>query len=289
MAKLIYKNEKGETLTFGEKAPFLITTIEGLGSPQNIINTSKSPLQDGSSVTSMSLENRNIVLEGVILENDRKIRQRQRTRLIKLFNPKLKGELTIERDGTIKKINCIPELAPFFPSNMQNNYQDFSIQLFASNPYWKDIMNVKKEVAIWRDNFEFPLEILQQGIEFGFREPSLIVNVINNGDVNCGVKIEFKASASVTNPSIFNVNKREFFKINKSMQVGEVITVTTDFQNKRVVSDINGVKSNAFNWIDFESTFLQLDVGDNLFRYDALEGVENLTVTIYYTPQYLGV
>lgn len=289
MAKLIYKNERGDTLRFGDKAPFLITAIEGLGSPQNIISKSKSPLQDGSTITMTSLEDRGLMFQGVILENDRVIRQRLRRQLIKIFNPKLNGELTIERDGIVKKIECVPELAPFFPSNMQNNYQEFSIQLFAANPYWQDILSVKKEVAIWRESFEFPLEMLEQGIELGYREPSLIVNVINNGDVNCGIRIEFKALASVNNPSLFNVNKREFFKINKSMVAGEVITVTTDFQNKKVLSNVNGIETNAFNWIDFESTFLQLDVGDNLLRYDAEDGLENLAVTIYYTPQYLGV
>ena len=236
-----------------------------------------------------SLEDRGLMFQGVILENDRVIRQRLRRQLIKVFNPKLNGELTIERDGTVKKIECVPELAPFFPSNMQNNYQEFSIQLFSANPYWQDPISAKKEVAIWRESFEFPLEMLEQGIELGYREPSLIVNVINDGDVECGIRIEFKALASVTNPSLFNVNKREFFKINKSMVAGEVITVTTDFQNKKVLSNINGIERNAFNWIDFESTFLQLDVGDNLLRYDAEEGLENLAVTIYYTPQYLGV
>lgn len=90
-------------------------------------------------------------------------------------------------------------------------------------------------------------------------------------------------------PSLFNVNTREYFKINKIMEAGEVITVTTHFQNKRVELNKNGVISNAFNWIDFTSTFLQLDPGDNLFRYDADEGIDSLEVDIYYNPQYLGV
>ena len=45
----------------------------------------------------------------------------------------------------------------------------------------------------------------------------------------------------------------------------------------------------AFNYIDYESTFLQLDIGDNLFRYDADEGIDNLEVNIYHTSQHLGV
>ena len=78
-------------------------------------------------------------------------------------------------------------------------------------------------------------------------------------------------------------------KINKTMAAGEIITLTTDFGNKRVESNLNGVTINAFNYIDIESTFLQLATGDNLFRYDADINIDNLEVTIYYTPQYLGV
>lgn len=50
-----------------------------------------------------------------------------------------------------------------------------------------------------------------------------------------------------------------------------------------------GVKTNVFNYIDLDSTFLQLAPGDNLLRYDAESGIENLDVAIYYRPQYVGV
>lgn len=289
MAKLTYRNESGDTLTFGDKAPFLITKIEGLGSPKNEIHKSKSPYQDGTTITHATLEERELVLEGVILYAKREERQRYRDRLIKVFNPKLKGELIFERDGTKKKIECVVEQAPYFPSNMQEPYQMFSLIFICPDPFWQDINTTKEEVAIWRGAWEFPWEIIEEGIELGYREPSLIINVLNKGDVTTGMKIQFKALATVENPSLFNVNTREYFKVNKTMEAGEVITVTTHFQNKRVELNKNGVTSNAFNWIDLGSTFLQLDVGDNLFRYDADEGLDNLEVLIYFTPQYLGV
>ena len=103
------------------------------------------------------------------------------------------------------------------------------------------------------------------------------------------MRAEFKALATLTNPSILNVNTQEFIKINKTMVAGEVLTVTTHFGAKKVESVLNGVTTNAFNYIDFGSTFLQLDVGDNLMRYDADTNLDNLEVSIYYTPQFLGV
>lgn len=288
MAKLIYTNERGQSLTFGDAAPLLVTKIDGLGSPQNEIYRQKSPYQDGATVTHTALDERELVLEGVILANAQD-RQKYRQVLLQTFNPKLKGTLVFERYGTKKQIECIPELAPSFPSNMQENYQQFLITLLCPNPFWQDVERTKAEIAIWRGALEFPLELVEEGIEMGFREPSLIVNIYNPGDVPCGMEIRFKALATVVNPSLFNVNTREFLKINKTMTAGEAIIVTTHFGNKRVESWLNGVSTNAFNWLDLSSTFLQLDPGDNLLRYDAEEGLDNLEVDIYYTPQYLGV
>ena len=288
MAKLTYTNEKGQSLTFGDSAPLLVTKIDGLGSPQNEIYRQKSPYQDGITVTHTALNERELVLEGVILANAQD-RQKYRQVLLQTFNPKLKGTLIFERYGTKKQIECIPELAPSFPSNMQENYQQFLITLLCPNPFWQDVERTKAEIAIWRGALEFPLELMEEGIELGFREPSLIVNIYNPGDVPCGMEIRFKALATVVNPSLFNVNTREYLKINKTMTASEVIVVTTQFGGKRVESHLNGVVTNAFNWLDLDSVFLQLDPGDNLLRYDAEEGLDNLEADIYFTPQYLGV
>ncbi len=289
MAILKYINNNNKSIELGNAAPFLVTTIDGLGSPQNEIYTQKSPYQDGVTATHSSLGPRNIVIEGKIIDSNRENRQAYRNKLLSIFNPKLDGKLIIDLGSAQRQIDCKVEQAPYFSSNSEQNYQNFSISLLAPNPYWQDINTIKEEVAIWRGAFEFPLEIVEEGIEMGYRESSLIVNIFNKGDVACGMKILFKALATVVNPSLFNVNTREYFKINKTMQAGEVLTVTTHFQNKRVELNANGVVSNAFNWIDLDSTFLQLEVGDNLFRYDADEGLDNLEVSIYYTPQYLGV
>jgi hypothetical protein len=260
--------------------------MDGLGSVQNTVYRHKSPSQDGTTATGSALEERAPVIEGVILSRDKDM---YRQALLRAFNPKLSGTLRYERRQVVKEIDCIPELAPAFPSDYSKTYQAFLITLLCPNPFWRDISANKAEIAIWRGAFEFPLELVSEGIEVGFREPSLIVNVFNPGDVPCGMKIQFKALATVETPSLFNVNTREQFKINKTLAAGEVITVTTHFQNKRVELNQNGVISNAFNWIDLGSTFMQLDVGDNLLRYDASSGLDNLEISIWHTPQYLGV
>ena len=50
-----------------------------------------------------------------------------------------------------------------------------------------------------------------------------------------------------------------------------------------------GVESDAFRYLDVDSSYLQLAVGDNLFRYSADTNAENLEVSIYHNNLYLGV
>lgn len=292
MERITFINSKGQSIQLGNDAPFILTKIEGTGAVNVNIQSSKSPYQDGVSYHGNTLEPRSLSIEIMIIAENIEEMMNYRRKLSNIFNPKLDEGTLIYEIGDIKReIKAISELAPVFPNagDFKDTMQPGLIQLYCPNPFFQDIYETKEEVAIWRGLFEFPLEIVEEGIELGYREPSLIVNVFNKGDVPCGMRIVFKALATVVNPSLFNVNTREYFKINKTMQAGEIITVTTHFQNKRVELNKNGVTSNAFNWIDLESTFLQLDVGDNLFRYDADEGIENLEVSIYYTPQYLGV
>jgi hypothetical protein len=253
----------------------------------------KAPYQDGQTYIDTLLEPRTIYMEVAILTGNREELFQRRREMVQVFNPKLgPGVLRYEYDGGAKEIEATVELAPVFPAGKENRGSGFQralITLICPNPFWRDVATTKAEIAIWRGALEFPLELVEEGLEIGFREPSLIVNVYNAGDVACGMKIQFKALATVENPSLFNVNAREQFKINKTMSAGEIITVTTHFQNKRVELNQNGVVSNAFNWIDLSSTFMQLEPGDNLLRYDADDGLDNLEVSIWHTPQYLGV
>ncbi len=288
--KVIYENDRGQRVEIAYSFPYFYVNLEGKDGLNVNISKTKSPGQDGSTIDNVNLDDRPLRLLGSIKGNTKEEIARYRARLLQAFNPKVKGWLQYEYGDIKRRIRCQVEKAPVFSKqNKSFRYQDFLIDLIAPNSFWMDENAIKAEIAIWRGAFEFPLEIVAEGIEMGYREPSLIVNIENKGDVPCGMEIQFKAFATVVNPSLFNVSTREYIKVNRNMEAGEVITVTTHFQNKRVELNKNGIVSNAFNWIDATSTFLQLDVGDNLLRYDSNEGLDNLEVSIWYTPQYLGV
>lgn len=284
--KFIFENEKGQQIEFSIWSPFFLENIDGISGLKNTIYSNKGMGQDGSTCVGSTLDDRNIIIQGAITEN----KELNREKLLSIINPKLKSKL-IYIDGNIRKyVECIVETAPIIP---KENKPKFQISLLCNNPYWKDYIDSKINIALWKGDFHFPLVIPQgKGITMGHREPSLIVNVLNNGQVETGMIIEFIARGTLSNPSLFNVNTREFIKINKGMVAGEKFIINTNYSKKKILQELNGVTTDILNYLDIEGggdTFLQLAVGDNLFRYNTDSNLDNLEVNIYFSPQYLGV
>ena len=287
MRTLTYVNNQGGTLGFNYKPPFILQDFKQDVSVD--IYSSKGMNQDGEMYLGNTLDIMDLTLEVALLNSTKAELINNRSIVNKVFNPKLgEGYLIYKDEVKERKVKCIINKLPFWDET-DGVVSEGLISLTANKSFWTDLLESKEEIALWVGTFEFPLELVAGGIEMGYREPSLIVNTNNTGDVECGMRIEFKALATLDTPSLLDVNTNEFIKINKEMVAGEVISVSTYFGAKKITSTLNGVTTNIFNYIDFNSTFLQLDVGDNLFRYDATTGLDNLEVTIYYNQQYLGV
>lgn len=287
-----FTNAKGDAIRF-EGATFGLVSVDGLGDVNSDVQMQSVSGQDGASFIGSVLEPRYVDIEFLIRGNNYDIVKLNRDRLTAVLNPKHGlGILRYISGGVDRYIEAVPERVPTIPDGSANRgetWQRGAVTFVAPNPYWR-IGEVKTEVATWIGSFEFPLEIpAETGIELGYRLPSLIVNVYNSGHVPVGMIIKFRALGTLKNPSLINVNTGEFFKINRTMVAGEIITVNTSAGKKRIESQLNGVTTNVFNSIVFGSKFMQLDVGDNLFRYDADENLEALEVDIYHAPAFVGV
>lgn len=293
MQKIIFTNSRGQSIEIGETAPFILVSVDGLGDVAALNTTQKSSYQDGTTLINSSLEERFISMQISAFAPTVSELSETRQKISSIFNPKLKeGVLQYIYGDEVKVINAVADHVPIFPSGKENrsgNHQTVMITLRCPNPYFREVADIKTEIAFWESNLQFPLEIVEEGIEMGVRSPSLIVNVANEGHVDTGMIIKFKALGTVVNPSLVNVNTREYLKINRTLIAGEVITVNTNSGKKRIESNQNGVTTNIFNNIVFGSSFLQLSIGDNLFRYDAEQNLEALEVNIYHSPQFVGV
>lgn len=281
--KLIFDNNRGQTLEISVLSPFFLSNATGLDSMDNEFFSTKNYGEDGINISGSSLQPRNIVIEGRLLKDI----DINRATLIKFFHPKHDLTLMYTNGDITRYIKCKVEKTA---AVSKHNFPNFMVSLLCPNPWWHG-EEVKKEVALWVGAFEFPLEIPEDtGIEMGYREPSSIVNVFNSSDTAAPLRLEFKALGTVKNPSIVNVETQDLLKIERTMSPGDIITINTQRGSEYVRLNRNGMESNFFNYLSLESNpHLSLDEGDNLLRYDAEEFIDNLEVTIYYTPQYVGV
>lgn len=298
--KLTYINEQGESISFSPASSFHVNMkdVSGLSDIRNAIYSINSMGQDGDTYIGNRIESRDIEIVGHIRERDKALIQRMRRRLNYVLNPQISAVLIYEFGDFKRVINCTVDNAPVF--KRKPIYEQFTIQLLCLNPFWREENEIRDDIATWIGLFEFPvraeddkpdgLEIPMEGTwQTGYREPSLIVNVNNHGDVRAGLRVEFRAMGIVENPFLLNVNTREFIKVNMTLAAGDVLTVTTGYGQKSVTLRRRGITTNAFRYLDVDSSYLQLEVGDNLFRYDAASNLANLEVSLYHNNYYLGV
>ena len=272
---LTYTNERGESVSFSHASIYHVNMndVSGLSDVRNAIYSINSMGQDGDTYLGNRIESREIEIVGSIKERNKDQMQEYRRRLNRVLNPQYAATLTYQYGDFVRVIDCKVDNAPVF--TRKAIFQDFTSK-------------TRDDIATWIGGLEFPVEIVP-GWEIGYRQPSLIVNVYNDGDVQAGIRVEFRAIGVVKNPALLNVDTQEFIKLNYTMEAGDTLTVSTGYGEKEVTLKHGGIVTDAFRYLDVDSSYLQLSVGDNLFRYSAEENLENLEVSIYHDDLYLGV
>ena len=249
--------------------------------------------QVGEYITGTTLGTRTVDISGWIIADTEGQMTDRKAMLNRFVNPQQIIELSYSK----YRLKFYPNRTVRYSAAYKENNEvicKFKIDGKAADPLFRDTNDGKVSAASTRPMFRFPLIINKTDqkppvIMFGAREPSLIVKVYNSGAVSTGMRIVFKATGTLTNPSLINVYTQEYFRLNKELHSGEVVEITTTIGEKKVIAQVNGVESNYFRYRDLDSTWLQLDVGDNLFRYDADSGIDNLEVYIYFSNRYLEV
>lgn len=265
---------------------YKIISIDGIDYPELDISTTSNAHYDGSYINSNRADKRTIIIQAEYQFADI---ENERDKLLSFFNFKNTGTLVIDYS---KRKKSIQYNISDFKSKIDNvnDKLNFEVELLCTEPYLRDVAESKLDIALWRGAFHFPLRCTTKNkIIMGVKEPSLIANINNTGDVETGMIIEFRALGTVKNPSLFNINTREFIKVNSTMSAGEIIRINSNIGHKSIVKEIDGIQNKIMNLLDIDSTFLQLSVGDNLFRYDAEDGFNFMEVSIYFNPSYLGV
>jgi hypothetical protein len=245
--------------------------------------------QIGVTLYNTTLEPRQVMITGWVAREDEAEVKRMKQILNSLVNPKH----TLQAIRGNYKIDFVPRTSVKYSATYRENNEymaKFLITGYCPYPLFTDLYDNVVSVAYTEPRFRFPLIIPKDtGMMMGVRQPSLIAEINNPGDFPVGYIIEFRAAGTVVNPSLVDIGSQEFIKINKTLESGEVVRIYTQEGQRHIVGILNGVESNYFHYRTYDSSWLQLAVGQNLLRYDAEEGLSSLEVAITFNPGYLEV
>ena len=282
MYSLKVENERGEALELTKNPNYTVYKIEGLNPPQATINSSVNTTTDGSSINSVRLENRNIVIYATI-EGDV---EANRINLYKYFPVKKTVKLYFSNrsrevyiEGKVELIEC----------DLFSNKQVAQISIICPKPYFKAVDELVTLFSDVSALFSFPFSIGSAGVEVSAITTNIRRSIINTGDVDTGVIIKLFATGSVVNPVIYDVLKRTHLKLNFTLLAGDTIVINTNVGEKSIELIRDGVTTNAMGYMAQSSAWFVLESGDNVFAYDAESGSSNLQLTFTTAILYSGV
>ncbi len=272
---------RNKTIQMNKKSELRVISISGLESSQYSINTINGN-QDGTIITHVKLNPREITITGDVKKNSNEDINRQQ--MISFFNPKFQGELRVNRNGNEKKISYVVSSFRFTNAKM-SEWLQFEIVLDCPNPYFSSIDNFGKNIADITKQFAFPLAIIAgKGKIMGYKTYSNNVSLFNDGDCATGCEIKIKVTkGTVSNPKICLNNK--FLQVNVDLKAGDELVINTNIRQKSI--KLNG--ENVIQKINRKSSFFELNVGDNVMTYESDDGYENMSINVYFYKKYLGV
>lgn len=263
--------------------PFFLMSVDGVYSMKNAIQSSTNTMTDGSTYQGSMVTERSIEINA---HYDRDY-QKNRDFLFKVFQPKSAGILIYEEGDEKREISYRVESLDIGEKGV---VRDIAIALLCDNPYFSSSVDTVVLMGGIVSNFEFLHEFQEKGEELGTIKNEKI-KIINNESTadKIGMTISISAIGVVVNPKILNVQTQEYIEVDCEMQADDIITITTEANNKNILLTRGKETININAYIENDSEFLQLSSGINTLQYSAAVGEENMYVEIKYRNQYLGV
>lgn len=290
MEKITYTNTEGGQIVLWNKPPFTLLFKSGFDSVDNDIVSGKQYNLDGEQFISQDLSTRELTMQGNIEYRGHESLLELRREMIKVFNPKLAGNIQYENDLGTYVIDAIPEIAPFFDESNKTIRQPYKIILKALDPYFTDKSEIDAEIPMARiePSFSFPLEITKN-FEFARLIAGDVIEIQNNGDVAVGAVFTIDVNGPLVNPRLYNVITQDYFALKGTFMTGTKLRISTVRGKKKVEQNDGDGWFNIMTKRKVESKFLQIDRGINYLQLQADSGVKFTTSYIKFDPKILGV
>ncbi len=289
MLKLDYISARGDVLPLVGNPRFVLSHIDGHTAATTSIASAVIGGVDGDTVNNVQTAPRTIILD-LTIRSGVDVEEAKRA-ILKVVKLKQQGGLVWaqnERDVVIMGVVEAVTMPRW------TNAAVMQITLHCEQPFWEDIDDVIQQIneiinahyftASPADMLYFPAD----GIVFGEYDTIRTKAFHNDGDVAVGLEISILAHDTVTNPIIYD-QYGNFFGLGYDgnplvMRAGDHVVITTHKGRKTVA--LNGVS--IFDKIKPNSTWLQLEAGDNAFSVDSDDdSISNMSFSLIYKQRYI--
>lgn len=279
MYSAIFESDNGQKYVFGKDGETVFDMDLGNGVSVDI-GTSQGFSQVGETVESMTVGGRTITVHGTVFGNV----QSRRKMMRKVFAPFVWGKLTFEGKHYIRV--CVKDSPSFSPIRDDGR---FTMLLYAPFPFFYSVDDAQYNIGEILPMFSFPVDY-DTPHKFGERGTEKYTNVYNGGDVAVPFSVYMETFGTSTNPLIVNLDTQEYFKLNGTLTVGDVVNIYRDSNNiLRVELSTDGELADILSWVDDGSTLFQLNPGDNIIALDDDDGGSSLTVKFSFSPAVVAV
>lgn len=278
--KIIFEFQRadGQSMTV-QRPGYHIVDYDGLEATDYDLVTEDNVNYIGARLKRTKVLPRDITIQFAYMGPDKSA---ERDRLIGFFSPFSSGRLYITYRELRRQVQY--EISAF-----QYEYKAFAEPLVGTlvvkclDPALLSDITESEIISTWMDGwvwrFTLPFRLRRRG--------NRTTTILNDGHMSTPVEIDFYGPAE--NPRVTNETTGEYIQVNRSLGEDDVLHITTSFGNKTVVIEHQGVQTNAFHYIDLDTTFFELQLGENLISYDTDNDLEPQGVEIRYRKRYLGI
>lgn len=179
---------------------------------------------------------------------------------------------------------CITARAQSIIIPPDGKLREVVLTFVCENPFFRDVNPSRYDMATWAGGAEFDAE-LSDAMEFEIRQMEQIRTITNPSNVIAPLTVTFRANGPVKNPRLEDITTGEWMQIDTAMEVGNEIIIRTAMGERAKIT-MNGQPANDL-W-HYGGNWLELPIGETVFRYDTEEGLENLDVEIETYTYYRG-
>lgn len=282
MKKVIVKIVRSDGNIFlADNSDWKIYELEGIDAPKTNVYSQENAVGDGVTVTGLRTVAKDFILSCSCNKNH--LNEIMRKFVVSFFNPKYTYCIYVTYMGVEKWCSARLYMHTTPTVNIYRNIS-FTAQFVREEAYWKSVDEFARDIAGVDNKYGYPLfDVPNVGTLYDVFNFGKMVEITNDGDVECYCTAVIHADGDVINPTVIKNDKH--IKVIDTLHSGDVYSI--DFVNLTVTK--NG--ANALNKIDRTSDFtqMQFDVGRNILSYSAELGENVMHVTLYFNKLYLGV